>query len=211
MHVAWLLLFFCTLYVLGGPFSLFCWSSFLLLSSAYQGFFLSFFLKIAFIVWPMYCHYSCFIGRVDILGLARHCVFFCLMPFIFCGCVWTWFARLFQLLAVYHGVLCLLFYACVNWPWSVLVGVKPELPATLWLLSLFWLSLASFYQWRSLFSSSRDRGTEKIYLSRRCKCCPPPPQGQGEGRCLCGSSAVRSEDCCVQPAQECQEVLLGDD
>ncbi|XP_073364274.1 uncharacterized protein [Aegilops tauschii subsp. strangulata] len=66
-------------------------------------------------------------------------------------------------------------------------------------------------QWRSLFSSSRDRGTEKIYLSRRCKCCPPPPQGQGEGRCLCGSSAVRSEDCCVQPAQECQEVLLGDD
>ncbi|XBH93067.1 hypothetical protein VPH35_084070 [Triticum aestivum] len=47
-------------------------------------------------------------------------------------------------------------------------------------------------------------------LSRRCKCCPPPPQGQGEGRCLCGSSAARSEDCCVQPAQECQEVL-GDD
>uniref|UniRef100_A0A8R7R1V0 Uncharacterized protein n=1 Tax=Triticum urartu TaxID=4572 RepID=A0A8R7R1V0_TRIUA len=58
---------------------------------------------------------------------------------------------------------------------------------------------------------SRDRGTEKIYLSRRCKCCPPPPQGQGEERCLCGFSAARGEDCCVQPAQECQEVLLGDD
>ena len=126
MHVAWLLLLFsflcCTF--LEVAISLFCWSSFLLLSSAYQGFFLSFFLKIAFIVWPMYCHYSCFIGRVDILGLARHCVFFCLMPFIFCGCVWTWFAHLFQLLAVYHGVLCLLFHACVNWPWSVLVGGK---------------------------------------------------------------------------------------
>ncbi|XP_037426275.1 uncharacterized protein LOC119291596 isoform X1 [Triticum dicoccoides] len=48
-------------------------------------------------------------------------------------------------------------------------------------------------------------------LSRRCKCCPPPPQGQGEGRCLCGSSAARGKDCCVQPTQECQEVLLGDD
>ncbi|XBH83083.1 hypothetical protein VPH35_071597 [Triticum aestivum] len=47
-------------------------------------------------------------------------------------------------------------------------------------------------------------------LSWRCKCCPPPPQGQGEGRCMCGSSAARSEDCCVQPAEVCQEVL-GDD
>ena len=56
----------------------------------------------------------------------------------------------------------------------------------------------------------KSKGLSNEALLWRCKCCPPPPQGQGEGRCLCGSSAARSEDCCVQPAQECQEVLLGD-
>ena len=57
----------------------------------------------------------------------------------------------------------------------------------------------------------KSKGLSNEALSRRCKCCPPPPQGLGEGGCMCGSSAARSEDSCVQPAQECQEVLLGDD
>ena len=53
----------------------------------------------------------------------------------------------------------------------------------------------------------KSKGLSNEALLWRCKCCPPPPQGQGEGRCMCGSSAARSEDCCVQPAEVCQEVL----
>uniref|UniRef100_A0A8R7V782 Uncharacterized protein n=1 Tax=Triticum urartu TaxID=4572 RepID=A0A8R7V782_TRIUA len=56
----------------------------------------------------------------------------------------------------------------------------------------------------------RSRWRRSQSLVAALQVLPPPPQGQGEGRCLCGSSAARSEDCCVQPAQECQEVLLGD-